>query len=709
MLNSFGKDKQRLANINVDAPVIDNISPILTKEILTGFCLLKSPPSLSKMVHSNSGGIKRSPSLSSILSSPSSVSRRSSLALFSKDDNDSGLLLRTFPYEQLDDGCVVNNFGYNYLEKVDNLPEIIKIPTEFLKIMQLLWRRHKIFATWRLAADPFTRLSRRCSMIINGEIIYSPKETNTSTQTGSARTICGGHIARDERFRDKKYRLKDNNHPGAFHKSIAEQACNQRLLSEYQKNISTDIFDVRIFEDGLICFAEMVDNYDKGLNLIAKKPKHYIQEARTLFFVLDIIEKKLGAFISANSNEIVFKDSQDNICKLDLTKLIPKTIIQLPEISNMSFLEFKNYVQNNQLEDYHAPVFNILPNNGQDIIVPVMVLAGKNGLPIAGDVDPENIAERSDAPDIVYKSFNGANDDKQKFIIGLEILAARLQFDTMTKFNAYLSGLHARLQDLDNGQSIIDAYSDFFESDYSLEYTDYTNDEYYQSIYLPIVIRTLDLYFEHPELLNIVGESSIGGLVTQNDCDHELYMHDADNLNPTNELGPMGTTFFYYETAKHPNGKLCVTGNEESYVKFLLHDPEILRNNRFAVHPCRLGNKTIIEDKESGAIWCEEWLDIIKIQALHEASKGINKFNSYKNIVIADMKKRHSPSEDIALAKLNVLFDSVYIYLSDTTTIQEAIDMLYHKYSANTPKIHDHLNGTINTHHHHRLSMDLSI
>jgi len=125
-----------------------------------------------------------STSLSSFLSSPGGRSRTGSKSLFSKDDNAEGLLLKFYSYDDLQ-LLPKTPFTDSQLDIESDLPEIIKIPIPFLRTMKLLWRRHKIFTTWRLSSNPYTVLNRRRSLVIDGKIFYSPKDTNSSTQTGN--------------------------------------------------------------------------------------------------------------------------------------------------------------------------------------------------------------------------------------------------------------------------------------------------------------------------------------------------------------------------------------------------------------------------------------------------------------------------------------------------------------------------------------------
>lgn len=157
--------------------------------------ILKSPGSFSSL-----GSFT---SLSSLMTSPGSRSRSGSKSIFTREDDVEGLLLKFYSYDDLKLIQKPLSFHTVNADAESSLPEIIKIPLPFLITMKLLWRRHKIFATWRLSADPYSVLNRRRSLIIDSEIFYSPKDTNTSTQTGSVYTITGGYIAREPELRDQ--------------------------------------------------------------------------------------------------------------------------------------------------------------------------------------------------------------------------------------------------------------------------------------------------------------------------------------------------------------------------------------------------------------------------------------------------------------------------------------------------------------------------
>lgn len=482
----------------------------------------------------------------------------------------------------------------------------------------------------------------------------------------------------------KPYRMTDNNFSGAFHHTLALVPNDLTLLQFLKDNLSQNIHEAKYIHN-MITFSEYVESVDKQLQTQGLKLKHYIQATRTIFFVTELIEKAMGIFISASTSEIIFQDSQMNICKLELSNLLP------PRQAHIEFKQFKNfvdfciYISEHELEDSHGAMFRRIEKNGGSVWVPINVATGKNGCPIAGDVDPEAIAERHDIPSVVYKSFYGATADPNLFLIGLEILAARLKYTTAATYNSFIERLGIRISLLDNSEIIGEAYSKHLRPASLERYKDYTKDSYYAETYLPIVEATLALYTLHPELLLTVGRSSIGGLVVHHDFDNEQYIHDADNLNQQANLGPMGVSFFYYETISHPDGILCITGNEESYVKFLLHDPEILKHNRVCVHPCRLGNEA------SGAYCSEFWLDIIRIQALFELAKGTEEFIEYQHIVLEDMHLRHSTSEEIAVAKLKLMFDNLYIYIGSSHAISEKINRIYSKYADESKHIHSRL------------------
>lgn len=239
---------------------------------------LQRPPSLNRLssitsstslnslnslfISPNGSGIS---GFNSIFTSPNGSgnrSRRGSFAMFSRDSHEH-LLLRIFPYEEIDPGIdgVEHNgdFEFSYISEAgEQIVDLIKIPISFLRTMRPLWRRHNIFATWRLGSDPFTKLNRRRSFSIDGEIIYDPKQTNTSTQTEGPYKACEGRIPESDKFRTKPYKLKDNNFAGSFHESIKDQPCDEELLAQFKNKVSEDIVEVKHFHN-MICYSKMVE------------------------------------------------------------------------------------------------------------------------------------------------------------------------------------------------------------------------------------------------------------------------------------------------------------------------------------------------------------------------------------------------------------------------------------------------------------------
>lgn len=554
------------------------------------------------------------------------------------------------------------NKDYDYnsaslFDDPDDTYHFTRLTPDFFDRMLCLSENHGVFISFRLQ-DPYQISNRRYSLCTDDGIITSPKTTATVTTTNKFDTVCTGHIPRNPRFSQFKYDLSDNSYAGSFPKRVAQQATNTELLEYLHAFANKNIQDVKVYYN-LICYSEIVPVYEKTTDNNQKSKfirtnkttlKHYIQEAERIDSVLDRIERGIYFFVAASENELIFRDSKNNICKFELSKLVNFEYAKITTTTSMSIKSFTKYVTAIGIECYHAALS--YERNG--IFLPIMVHAGANGFHISGDADPEHVGIRSDMPAIAYQTFNGKTDDPNKFLYGLDALLARLCINSIEKYEQH------------TGVKYNSAY-----------YIDYTTIPYYRNIFIPLVENTLNTYASAPELLKTVGNSSLYHLIMQKEFDHPLYMHGTEDLHPGNKPGAFSAILICHKQ------QFVITSNEQSYLAFIFHDPSILRHQRIGVHPYWLCND------ESEQSLSEYWLDLLEIQALHELDKDLEEFHTYCKILYANMR-RITIFGDFAAHKIEQRFANITEL--NSVQIKDRISKLYAKHDLDIDEINSALN-----------------
>lgn len=572
-----------------------------------------------------------------------------------------------------------------------------KLGVDFLDRMYVTSIEDETTISFRLQA-PKSKPNRRASLVINGRIIASPKKNPTATKTQSYNSQFAGHIPRNIDFLEGNYNFLDNNISGAFPKEIANTPCDLKLLEYLRSNESEAIVEAKKFEF-LVCYSERVNCYSKmdyrnNNSPIVMDPhkynvKHYIQECRTLDATLELLtldDENLKLhnltpyrFDSAHDSKIIYTHNNTKFM-IDLNILHPKVTPPLDARQIKTLADFQNYVvtikqhtATNSLEkQFHTPIF--YEKNGK--FIPAMNQAGDDGYPITGDADSFHSFKRADMPRIVYKSFNGALDNPLKFVICLKILEARIRCSSQQLYHSELDNIK---NSLESNPAIAADFESFFNFSDSKYYSNYMEIPYYSERYLGMVQEILSKYITNHELLRTIGEITVDELIKHDFFDHPLWVHGSESIHPKSKPENFGAIIICN------SGNFAITANEISYIAFVLHDRTILQNQRISVHPFWLGNK------EDGAQYDYAWLDILTIQALHEAAKGksdpergLYEFDMYHKILLESMTKGRA-SEVVAFAKINDRFKNLREFLLSVNFkidyINKRIEDIYFRYS----------------------------
>lgn len=693
----------------VNPSILSQSSPISTTATYSqsfSFSPSLTTQHISPMSGARSSPLRKSSGSFTSLSPLSSPSAKRA-APFPLDQNEQIQILRVDykpydPYDSEDDEAssfvslhLENLISTGHTKQQDaNADLIAKLQDDFLDRMYVGSKESNTLISFRLQSGR-NKPSRRTSYCIDGKVIACPKKPPISTKTNNYYSIAAGHIPRELEFLNAAYNFLDNKIPGDFCQEIKNIPCDFVLLDKYRKTISADIQEVKMFSN-LVCFSERVPVYNKSGSADPELQytrsegqtvlKHFIQETRSLSAILELIEMEICEFMESVDGKIYFRERSNErnnaTCLIDLKMISTKFEYLFDPISIKSFADFKKYIESISSSDpdaeqnslFHTPIFYIKNNN----ILPLMVHAGDNGYHVTGDADPQHIGVRADMPRIVFKTFNGAKDNPNNFVIGLEILIARLECSTKKEFHDYLKSLKESTLILKN-LTILDNFADEFDHTTSLYYDDYTNIDYYNNYFITQAKNTLKYYRRNPKLISTVGESSLNDLIRHVAFDHPLYVHGTESSHPKSQPEPFSAIISCND------GKFAITGNEKSYIAYLLHEHKILHDQRIGVHPYWLGDTT------SGALYAESWLDILSIQALHEASKGNNdpkrsayEFSMYQCTLISSMTKGRN-TEKLAFDKINVRFKHLEVLLHKTNysteEINKHINDYYAKYS----------------------------
>lgn len=538
---------------------------------------------------------------------------------------------------------------------------ITRLTKDFLDRMFCFDVEYNMLSAFRLGGA-YSNSNRRNSFgNEEGMVENSLKDPETITSTNPPDTLCSGHIPIKAIFQEKEYDAADNKYLGAFPKDA--MPADPELVQYLRMYENPNISEVRIYKN-LICYSLYMDPTDRLL-------KCTIQEHERLVSVIERMEHGIYTFISGSSRQVIFLDQRKNICKIDLTKLSHRKSEELLMRGAVVFAQldnFKKFVENYKLDDYHAPVF-YEHKSYANLWLPVQTCAGQNGLHLAPDTDSQQVGSPADIPAIAHKVFNCKKDEPQNFVIGLQILEARLSCATREDFAKALNELPP-----------IDILPIYLGLKAKI-YTDYTRDEYYRDKYLPKVREAIDFYSSDLHRLKTVGVSSIANLVWLRVFAHPMFIHDSEVLRP-GKPADFGAILICY------NRRFVVTSNEQSYLAFLLHDPKILERQRLGVHPYWL------RSIESGGTYSAAWLDFLSIQALHEGAKDISIFRIYWKLLLENIGTTRVGS-DVAIARINQRFEKVQRFLNKCSDepelkmlqIKQRISNIYAAYKEDTVQI----------------------
>lgn len=645
----------------------------------------------------------------------------------------------------IDDAVVVEFFklGKNSFFNEDDISFAARLPKDFCTIQTMVHRKYGTFLSFRLGGDGPT--TRRYTLTLEyeegiAEPCYYPKPTRISTKTEPP-SVCKGHIPKNRELSSRVYKRKDNNFAGAYPAKLldklkmgvesftatelqpyrtylgcSEDLTNKEILDKFIVQIrdvckEQDIVSAYLFYN-MVCYGEIVPTYDKDDVTNGAHVKHYIQESRTVGFIISRIMDRKYNLIEYNEKHLVFSFEKNGlyiVAKLDFTLGIVEN--GRPVILDAPVLDMENNQEvSKNLEEYyqdylacHFPVW--YKTSEQQSFAPVMVLAGDNGFAISGNMDAEHIAIRYDLPWEARISFNGGNGNNpnsvSKFMLGMLILDQRLRAENLHEYVYFIDNLLSTMQSpsrrVNRSPSVnLDHFSEEESIDEKLElacyyinliddnergyileilrqikeqlttielshkkFYSYANDEYYKDRYLPTLGAAFQEYQLDPNRLLTVGQSCINDLVLGFDFDHELLIHGADDLNPGMDMPPIGKTLIYYESddpETYDERNFACTRDERSYIAFILHDLKILEKNTIDVHPARL-----LDTNNYHLLWRL----IIKIQSLFRIMHDIDNetcfFDNYKRALLENYRFRNSADPKVVSARkaLNDIFSEI--------------------------------------------------
>ncbi len=589
-------------------------------------------------------------------------SARSSGIFKLDDDHDlSQISIKIIPYDP-DAGDVQSMSAY-----------ITKFTPDFYDAIYKLTQLLGIMVSIRLQNDPEIPSNRRYSLTDEetGDIIATPKTPPIASKTNIYGSMCYGHITRDPEIQDSSSCLSDNKIPGELPLAISSQQSKKELLIFLQHTISEKIREAYIYQN-LIVWREEITT-DQSIVL-----RTFIQEAERLCYLL---QKMLGtsptyAFCQASNKALFFIGPKQRKYKADLTKLIPNHIISKKTIKFAGLKEFETFIKHEDLYLSHAPLSTLgSASHPFDTYVPEMVVCDKDGH-VTCDADPMHFGVINDVPWIAHAIFNGAKNDQSKFINGLMLLIARLEAPHKNEFLQYIKECGFDVHDY--------LLTKELDGD---EFKNYTQMPFFQDTFLPLVKQTLDKYLRHPELLKIVGESSIYSIIVQVAFNHKLSIHADEDKNP--KPGEFGANLLCYR------GKFMVSRNQASYLAVIFLYPEILRDQSIGVNPAWLCEHYNTLDLAN------QWLDVIEIKALYIAEKSVFDMHMYLQNIQRTFA-RFPAYADITCAKVEKLTLKFFHILqtSDTTQIAVHRQAIYEKYK----KVTNHVKAQIEPDQDVRLS-----
>lgn len=640
---------------------------------------------------------------------------------------------------------------------------LTKLPDDF-PLMQLEYAKKYKEAILSLRLAGKGRATRRISLALvkpdgSIEIADPAKPSKIKSKTQPENSPFSGHILDNKILchPDREYNLKDNSISGSLPLELLDRislsgddaftsdemqayrqltGCdddddNQDVIAKFLKMIRTACKDPGITRaylyHGMVVFSKLVTYQEKrmkGQTFDVTHEKHYIQEARSLGYVISRIYEGYFQLISYNEKALTFSFENRGktiVAKLDLTlgivenlksvSLPPPTCPQSLEIfvsqsAEETAQQLVDYYQDYQL--CHFPMWYIPP--GEEEYAPAMIISSDNGLPYAGDMDPEHISVRHDLPWEAAISFNGRNRETEEakdsiplFMLGMLIVDQRIRAQDKEQYESFIAALVENLGSQDNsrerarssdivnlelitpqeklelaknylrqintsaGKLLIKQFlydihkqlQDIASNDISF-YIYCDRDPHYHIAYLPTLAAAFRSYQLNPSTLLTIGQSSVHDAIMIYDTCHNMIQHGGDDKNPGPEVLPGGKAIFCWlrdSTEDEDKDKnFYVTRNEKSYLTFLLYERTILKKANFDVHPSRL-----LDTNPNYRLWHA----LIKIQALyraqHDAQYGTDLADNFRRTLQENYRFREQGEEYVKQAQsiLDAIFTEV--------------------------------------------------
>lgn len=650
----------------------------------------------------------------------------------------------------------------------DSIASLTKLPSDFPLMQQEYAKKHSKYVILSLRLVGKGRATRRISLALvksdgSIEIADPAKPSKVKSKTQPENSPFSGHILADPILchPERSYNPKDNSISGNFPLELLHKinkagvnaftpeeinayqqivGCddedNEQVINNFLKWIQTVCKDPKITKaylyHSMVVYSKIVSYQEKtmpGKTFDVTHEKHFIEEARSLGYIISRIYEGHFQLISYNEKALTFSfENKDKVivAKLDLTlgivenlkkvSLEPPTEPQSLEIFTKQSQEETAQQLVTYYEDYllcHFPLWYIPP--GEQEYTPAMVVASDNGLPYAGDMDPEHISMRSDLPWETTISFNGRNGETQEgkdaipqFMLGMLMVDQRLRAINKQEYAYFITELlksleslqthrdRARSNELVNLELIsseeklelaknyirqittpeaklvikkylldIQAHLTALDSNSREFYTYDDKSSYYRKDYLPTLAAAFRTYQLDPGILLTIGQSRINDAVMIYDIDHNMVQHGGDDINPGPTVPPIGKTMYKYEIDDFTdnNRSFIVTRNEKSYLAFLFYDPMILKKANFDVHPSR-----ILDTNPNHLLWCA----LIKIQALyrarHDAVYGTDFADNFRRILQENYRFRDHNAEYVRQAQLvlDEIFSEVAAIIAQT-------------------------------------------
>lgn len=665
----------------------------------------------------------------------------------------------------------------------ESIASLTKLPKDFPLMQEEYSKKHGPWVLFSLRLGDGSRVTRRISLALLDddriELSDAPKPSKVKSKTQPENSPFSGHILADPNLchPEREYNLKDNCTSGSFPLALSQRIdlsgvnaftkeemdayrqiaqCddvdNQKVIDKFVKQIKEVCKDPAIVKaylyHGLVVYNKIVSYQDKkmpGQPFDITHVKHFIEEARSLGYVISRIYEGHFQLVAYHEKALTFtfeNKGKTITAKLDLTLGVVENLEKVklePPADPQSLEIFAQQTQEeiaqqlvNYYENYlfcHFPLWYIPP--GEQEYAPAMVIASDNGLPYAGDMDPEHISMRSDMPWEATISFNGRNGETEDskdaiplFMLGMLILDQRLRAQDTKQYANFITELlislesqnisreRARSNEIVNLEHLTSeeklelaknylkqfktTYSALFIKQYLLDiqaqltemndsnrplYTYHDNSQYYSKEYLPTLAAAFRNYQLNPAVLLTIGQSRVHDAVINYDIDHSMVQHGSEEINPGIKVPRKGKVMQYFDNPLcTTNGRnFVVTRNEISYLAFLFHEPMFLKKANFDVHPSQ-----IVQDTNPNYLL---WRTLIKIQALfrarHDAKYGTTFADNFRRILQENYRFREQDAEyvkqaQIALKQIFAEVDALVAQMpiDDSMSIEEYFNMI---------------------------------